>query len=270
MRIEEKLIGLINNLLSRIRKITYLRHEIHQPNIAVFGTLTKVIDKIEDIKKLVSTQEDVVRECDSIIRSLKYSKNASRLFSTIIENICASLGGDDPALSLERHNILNAIDEAKNIFEIEALEKEVILKPIEKRNVVSTYHIECDRGLIMRAFINAFNNAVKYSYYGVTEIAQRTITTKVWNLEKYFRISIANYGVGIAKEEIDRVWEEGYRGILSSDRYRTGSGLGLYQVKKIVEAHKGKVQIESDPASENYISGPYLTTLTIDLPYSHK
>jgi len=149
------------------------------------------------------------------------------------------------------------------------MEKEVVIKPIEKK-IVDAYILEFDEGLIMRALINIYNNAVKYSYFGGTDSSMRTIVTKVWSMEKYFRISVSNYGIGILKEELAKVWEEGFRGILASDRHRIGSGLGLHQVKQIIEAHRGAVQIVSDPVSDDYISGPYLTTLIIDLPYSFK
>ena len=134
IRIEEKLIGLISNLMARVRRITLLRHEIHQPNIAVFGTLAKVIDKLENINSRVDANSNIGREFSEIIKSLKYTKNASRLFSTIIENICTALSGDDITLNINRHNIIDAIEEARGIFEIEALEKEVVLKEIEKKN----------------------------------------------------------------------------------------------------------------------------------------
>ena len=267
--IEEKLIGLISNLVARVRKITLLRHEIHQPNMAVLGTLTKVIDRLRDIGKKINADSPVAVEFASIIRSLTYTKSASRLFSVIIENICTSLSGDELVLSLSRHNILQSINEAKNIFETYAMEKEVVIKPIEKK-IVDAYILEFDEGLIMRALINIYNNAVKYSYFGGTDSSMRTIVTKVWSMEKYFRISVSNYGIGILKEELAKVWEEGFRGILASDRHRIGSGLGLHQVKQIIEAHRGAVQIVSDPVSDDYISGPYLTTLIIDLPYSFK
>ena len=152
------------------------------------------------------------------------------------------------------------------IFWPPAEKKDVIFTNIDhaKADIKSIY---VDRSLIVRAFINAYQNAEKYSYYGNRKLKPRKINTICENLDQYFRVTITNYGVGILKEEFEKIWENGYRGLLSSDRFRTGSGLGLYQIKEIVEAHMGKVKLESLPKSSDIISGPYLNKLIIDLPY---
>ena len=56
-------------------------------------------------------------------------------------------------------------------------------------------------------------------------------------------ISVSDKGMGIAENEIPRIWERLYRGDYS--RSRRGLGLGLSFVKAIVEAHGGSVQVKS-------------------------
>jgi signal transduction histidine kinase len=58
-------------------------------------------------------------------------------------------------------------------------------------------------------------------------------------------IKVADKGVGIAPEDINQIWDRLYRGDRS--RSKRGLGLGLSLVRAIVEAHGGKVKVESRP-----------------------
>lgn len=160
------------------------------------------------------------------------------------------------------------LNDAMRVFFAHAEKKEVIFKEIDISKL-DTFFIDVDRSLMMRALINAYQNAEKYSFFGENKLKPREIDTVCENHKDFFKISISNYGVGILPEEREKIWENGYRGILSSDRHRIGSGIGLYQIKEIVEAHGGRVSLESVPKSNDFVSGPYLTKLTIELPYYH-
>ena len=59
-------------------------------------------------------------------------------------------------------------------------------------------------------------------------------------------ISVKDFGEGIKKEELEKVFERFYRGGDELTRTVKGSGLGLTLVKQIVEAHKGTVEVESE------------------------
>lgn len=67
-------------------------------------------------------------------------------------------------------------------------------------------------------------------------------------------IAVRDFGVGIKKEDIDRVFERFYRGGDELTRTVKGSGLGLTLVKEIVEAHRGRVQVESEPGKGSVFS----------------
>ena len=120
----------------------------------------------------------------------------------------------------------------------------------------------------MIAFNNLYSNAVKYSYTGMAK-KERYITTEcdeeILGGQKYFSMDVSNFGVGILQDEIDseKIYIPGYRGILSLDRNRTGSGVGLYLIREvIVRIHNGKIEI----VSENKESG-YLTTVKVMIPF---
>ena len=60
-------------------------------------------------------------------------------------------------------------------------------------------------------------------------------------------ISVSDTGLGIAKEDIDRIFDQFYRVKNEKTRYIIGTGLGLPIVKGIVEAHNGMIRVESKP-----------------------
>jgi signal transduction histidine kinase len=60
-------------------------------------------------------------------------------------------------------------------------------------------------------------------------------------------IEIKDFGIGIRKEEINKVFERFYRGGDELTRTVKGSGLGLTLVKQIVEVHNGNIDVESEP-----------------------
>jgi signal transduction histidine kinase len=97
-----------------------------------------------------------------------------------------------------------------------------------------------DRAALSQAVTNLVDNAVKYSG------DSRTIAVGAAAEERSLEISVRDFGVGIKKEDLNRVFERFYRGGDELTRTVKGSGLGLTLVKRIVEAHRGEIQVESE------------------------
>jgi signal transduction histidine kinase len=265
--VEKSLIGVISDIVKRISRITLLRHEIHEPNTAARGILCESRDMIKNIINNPNANVgDVESILNDVIQNISYGISNSILFSSIVENICSSLKPDDRGIIPSNCNIPLLLTEAQKIFEGPAGDKSVIFEPIKRVNL-NRESISADKTLLMQAFMNIYHNAVKYSYYGQGEDKQREILTTCVGLDNYIRITVSNYGLGILPDEQAKIFEEGYRGKLSCDRHRTGSGLGLYQVKKIIrDLHHGNVDVESWQKSQS-IAGPYLTKIHLMIPY---
>jgi signal transduction histidine kinase len=97
--------------------------------------------------------------------------------------------------------------------------------------------VDADPNRLRQVLANLVDNAVKYTRSG----GRIEITAD--RVESEARIRVSDTGTGIPAEEVPRVWERLYRG----DKSRTtrGLGLGLSFVKAIVEAHGGRVALES-------------------------
>ena len=62
---------------------------------------------------------------------------------------------------------------------------------------------------------------------------------------KFFYVTVADSGMGIPEDSIDRIFERFYRADKSRNRKTGGAGIGLAIVKSILQAHNGKIQVNS-------------------------
>jgi two-component system, OmpR family, phosphate regulon sensor histidine kinase PhoR len=100
--------------------------------------------------------------------------------------------------------------------------------------------IKADRESITQAITNLIDNAIKYSGEA------KNIIVRAFVEDQYLNITVKDFGIGIKKEEIDKVFERFYRGGDELTRTVKGSGLGLTLVKQIMEAHHGKIEVKSE------------------------
>ncbi len=99
-------------------------------------------------------------------------------------------------------------------------------------------NINADQQGFTSVVLNLIENAIKYSPKG-TPVVVDAAAQKNGKL----RITIADQGKGIPKAEHKSVFDKFYRLGNEETRQATGTGLGLYIVKQVVEAHQGRIQI---------------------------
>jgi len=116
---------------------------------------------------------------------------------------------------------------------------------IKEKNITLDYK-KCDSATIYGdekmldiGLTNLFDNAFRYSPNGKVSI---TLTKSA----KYAKLVIKDNGIGISKEDSAHLYEKFFRGKNAKDLDPDESGIGLYTTKRIVEMHKGKIQIDSE------------------------
>lgn len=124
---------------------------------------------------------------------------------------------------------------------------------------------------VVRALANLLHNAVKYSWSREPNKAP-WVAIRAYEKDRQVVIEMENWGVPIPKDELDQelIFEIGYRGKLSGDRGRVGTGIGLTDARRVARKHGGDVTIVSGPAvfgkREDDYKQPFLTTVTMRLP----
>lgn len=103
-----------------------------------------------------------------------------------------------------------------------------------------------DKIKLKTIFLNLLSNAIKFTKQGEVslEINLLTITSEHAKIE----IHIADTGIGIAKDKLDKIFDRFYRAHPSYKAEYTGYGIGLFLVKKAVELLGGKIKVSSEEA----------------------
>lgn len=118
--------------------------------------------------------------------------------------------------------------------------------------------IQGSKELLVTAFVNLIDNARKASVEGqCIELTGKTVTDEaVTDEEKtdeavtdevWYEVMVVDYGIGMTKEEAQRICDEFYMIDKSRARREGGAGIGMSLVSVILEHHKAKLLIESTP-----------------------
>jgi signal transduction histidine kinase len=112
---------------------------------------------------------------------------------------------------------------------------------VEVRVAPDLPEVALDADAIGQALANLLDNAIKYSGEG------KAITVEAAIVDGQLAVSVADEGIGIPAAEQPRIFEKFYRVGRSDTQGRRGSGVGLALVRHVVEAHGGRVTVDSRP-----------------------
>lgn len=187
---------------------------------------------------------------------------------TAIKGFVETLEGEDAEKSkrylaiIRRHTdrLISIVQDLQQLSELEAIEQleletvnlAQIMKPILKMFEpqltnkgldielnVDNVEVHADPFKLEQVFINLIDNSIKYTEKG-------KITISADQDARQTRIVVQDTGIGIPKEHLPRIFERFYVVDKSHSRKMGGTGLGLSIVKHIVQAHRGRINIESE------------------------
>jgi two-component system, OmpR family, phosphate regulon sensor histidine kinase PhoR len=168
------------------------------------------------------------------------SKGVERL-TYIIKDLDMITKLEVGVLSLEKENfdIVKLVQSVFDLFEMKAAKKHITLTfDIDYTKPIMVY---ADKERIQQVLTNLIVNSIKYGREkGTTEVSIENL------IKNKAIIRVTDNGEGIAKANIQRLFERFYRVDTSGNRKQGGSGLGLSIVKHIIEAHEEKIYIESE------------------------
>ena len=203
--------------------IRNISHDLKTPITAVKGYCEGIMDGVADtpekMDKYIRTIYNKTTEMDRLINELTYySKiDTNRMpytFTKINVNEYFADCSEELELEMERARVNFSY---KNDLKDDAV-------------------IIADAEQLRRVIHNIINNSVKYM-----DKPERRIEMRISDEDDFIRVDIEDNGKGIAKKDLQRVFDRFYRADTSRNSTRGGSGIGLSIVKKILEDHGGKV-----------------------------
>ncbi|MFO7987561.1 MAG: response regulator [Desulfatiglandaceae bacterium] len=237
------------------------------PDRNIFWTVVGTVSVFEDItafKQLDRMKSDFVNMVAHELRSPLVS--VRQLNSVLLEGLAGPLGEKQKEFvsrgTRKIDALLELINDLLDVARIEAgkqvqhqvptdvgrilKETVALMEPRAKaRGIVLACScrdlkpVQADPKNIEEVFNNLITNAINYSPHG----GRVNVTAEV--LGEHMEITVEDTGVGIPPEELPKIFEKFYRVKHPETRQVTGTGLGLFIVKGVVEAHHGTITVES-------------------------
>ena len=131
-----------------------------------------------------------------------------------------------------------------------SLDSEFRQKEIEKTvSIDGNIELNCDAKRISQVLTSLLDNSLK-----AIQPKLGKIKVSASQLENRVTVSVHDNGCGIPKEELDKVFSKFYQVDMSNTREKGGVGLGLSICQKIIDAHDGKIWIESELDKETTVN----------------
>jgi two-component system phosphate regulon sensor histidine kinase PhoR len=212
----------------RVDFVANASHELRTPLATILGYSETLREQGNDIDpatraRFVAIVHDEARRMQRVVEDLiSLSRIEAERFSAPTDTLALV-----PLVELARDSHRRVAEERGSAIRIEAEEG---LPPVVG-----------DRSQLLQVLENLVSNALRYGRPGTP------VTIALRREGELLRVTVADQGEGIAAEHIPRITERFYRVDPSRSRALGGTGLGLSIVKHIVERHRGRLSIESEP-----------------------
>lgn len=206
----------------RRRMTSDIAHELRTPLATIQSHVEAFMDGVwkPDIEKLSIIHGEITR-------LTKLIKELSEL---------STIESDEIKLNKKKINLSVLLNSIVESFEPMFISKNIhILKEIP-----DDVEILGDEDKLNRIFINILSNAHKYTN------ENGKVRVCLIQLKDVIRVIVEDTGIGIPKDDIRHVFERFYRSDMSRTRGTGGTGIGLTITRALVEAHNGRIGIDSE------------------------
>ncbi len=226
--LEQKNLELEAASLAKTQVLTNATHELKTPLTSIVGFVDRLLLRQDTVGELNEKQT----------RYLTTVQNNSRRLKSLVDDLLdiARIEAGSLELNLLDLNVQQEIEETIQNMQSQVSEKRINLK----------FNIPPDLGLVKgdrlrfsQVMTNLLSNACKYSS------AEATVTISASDNQKEVQINIADTGIGISEADQARLFNKFFRADNTSTQEESGTGLGLYITKLLVEAHHGRIWTDS-------------------------
>jgi K+-sensing histidine kinase KdpD len=207
-------------------------HQVVNPLNAVCGTLDNIANDdvpAGSIKQRIRACRSQIEYCIELVRNLAFIAEYQR----------------DPEGYIKKHSgditvVPQCLIDSALFFQETARKKQMKIHLTDRD---TQYKIRADRALLRQVFINIFDNCVKYGRQGTAIIVNCHIQKTSGDL----MLEIINAGDPVPRELWAKIFEAGFRGENARQLVATGTGLGLYICKLILEVYQGTIDYRARP-----------------------
>ncbi len=222
-----------NELLVQVEElktnfVSLVTHDLKTPVARIQGLAEVLARKAKD--RLLD------RDLETIQHIIASTDELNRFISSILE--LSKVESNRLHLRIESKDINQLIERALDSFKLALREKKLTLTA----RLEPLFPIRFDVELISKVINNLIDNAIKYSPAN-SEIVIESRET----IEQWIEISVIDQGIGMSAEELNQLFTRFYRAKNDTTVKSPGTGLGLYLTKYFVEAHGGRVEVDSQP-----------------------
>jgi signal transduction histidine kinase len=220
---------------TQIDMVANVSHELRTPLTSIKGLVeTLRHGAVDDYEVRDEFLETVEQETDRLIRLVNDLLLLSRADSEALE------------LNMEPVALIPLIQATVEQMKPQAHAREVALQ-VESQAILPPAWADPDR--IEQVLVNLLDNAVKYSRPG-----GQVIVTAADENSRSVQIDVRDEGIGIPAEDLARIGERFYRADKARARAEGGSGLGLTIARSLVQAHNGRLWLESQEGQGTTVS----------------
>ena len=231
----------VDELQARVRSLLRLKHSIDQrENFVSCLTHDLRTPLVAADRMLVLLKQGVFGEVSESMQSaistmISSNQNLLQMLNTLLDVYCYDVG--QKLLSFITFNLQELVEEV--VQELTPLaKKELDLRVKAHQNV----QVKGDRLELRRVLTNIIGNALKFTDAGFVEVRISSQANAENNAESSVTIEIEDTGTGILLEDQQTIFEQFRQGT----HKRSGSGLGLYLCRQIIQAHRGTIQVDSE------------------------
>lgn len=205
--------------------VSLVSHELRTPLTSIKGSIDLLLAGIEgELNQDQTTFLNIVKN---------NTERLIRLISDLLD--LSKIESGKVVMKLRFFNLAQAVSETVDFIKSLADEKGI---SISKDLPLDIPEILADEDRIRQALTNLLSNAIKYTREG------GKVQIKVEARDKEIKVSIKDAGIGIAKENIDKIFER-FHPVAPLEMGGKSVGLGLTLTKSIIELHGGKIWVES-------------------------